>query len=87
MVEQVPGKQCGGWHRMAGSGVGMAPGAGYGVVASGAVGVSGGGVRCPALGSPEFYQLNPQPEGEGWEMIENVPGKPCGGWHRRVITR
>lgn len=41
-----------------------------------------GTIWCPALGSPDFLAANPQPPGDGWVMVETVPGKPCGGWRR-----
>lgn len=43
---------------------------------------SNGGVHCPALGSAKFLQMNPKPQGDGWEMTDRIPGKPCGGWRR-----
>jgi hypothetical protein len=43
------------------------------------------GTHCPALGSDEFYRANGRKsESEGWQMVDHVPGKPCGGWHRLV---
>jgi len=41
------------------------------------------GMLCPALGSAKFLELNPRPRGDGWEMVEEVPNQPCGGWHRK----
>lgn len=86
-VERVPGKPCGGWHRRNYAGHG---GGGYGVAApagsSGGGGVTSGELKCPPLGSDKFYELNPKPAGGGWEMVERVPGRECGGWHR-VVAR
>jgi len=83
-VGQVPGKPCGGWHRRnyAGShgGHGAVAATGYGG------GVTSGGLKCPPLGSDKFYELNPRPPGDGWRMVERVPGRECGGWHR-VVAR
>lgn len=41
------------------------------------------GMLCPQLGSAKFLELSPKPQGEGWVMVEEVPGQPCGGWHRK----
>jgi hypothetical protein len=38
------------------------------------------GVTCPALGSKRFYELNGPAPRPNCKMVEQVPGKDCGGW-------
>ena len=41
--------------------------------------------HCAPIGSPEFLRANPKPQGNGWFLVEQVPGKPCGGWAREHV--
>jgi hypothetical protein len=43
---------------------------------------------CAKLGSPAFLRDNPKPAGrEGCQMVQHVPGKPCGGWWCPSVIR
>lgn len=59
---------------------------GGGPTVVGAAGDAGGhwngNIWCPAPGTPDFLAINPRPPGDGWVMVETVPGQPCGGWRR-----